>query len=235
MASREATLVDGALARPRPDERRRAAAVHRRRQQPARVSHRGQALAARQILAPGSRPSPRSPSYQRSRRWKTRSPAAAGSGPLPVNASAWEADSRGCISPPCRSPRPRTPSQLAAMSGARSSGLVTEAVLAGGVGLARRRRVGLPARLVRPQGHRRPDPAARQRPGDGGGAAAAGGRTAAAAARTWTCCAESPPPRRQQHRGDLPDRAVRSPPCRRRRSRPPSSRRGCARGSTRSS
>ena len=45
---------------------------------------------------------------------------------------------------------------------------------------ARRRRVRLPARLVRPQGHRRPDQAVHQRPRDGRGTAAARRRAAAA-------------------------------------------------------
>ena len=126
------------------------------------------------------------------------------------------------------------PQLAASISAAQSSGLFTEAILAGGLGLLAvlvsvflvvwfgRKVTGDLTRLhtsVRAMAEERlPRVVERLRRGD-----------------DVDVLAESPPPGVSTHRGDLPDRDRRSPPCRGRPSRPPSSRRGCARGSTRSS
>ena len=174
-----------------------------------------------------------SPDYQRFQAMEDQISASTGSGPIPVNPSAWESAS-GAYLAALAAAEDREAVQLAAMAGSQSSGLVTEAVLVGGVGLLAvvgsvfllvwfgRKVTGDLTRLhgsVRAMAEERL-PRVVERLGRG---------------EDVDVLAESPPPGAEHHRGDLPDREV----VRRRagggRRAPLSSRRGCARGLTRSS
>jgi signal transduction histidine kinase len=133
MASREATLVAGALV-----DRGQLSAAARQQFIGAVASRRvliGQALA---LLAPDFRAEylavDSSPDYQRFQAMEDQISAGTGSGPIPVNPSAWESAS-GAYLAALGLVSDREAVQLAAMAGSQSSGLVTEAALVGGLGL----------------------------------------------------------------------------------------------------
>jgi signal transduction histidine kinase len=133
MASREATLVAGALV-----DRGQLSAAARQLFIGAVASRRvliGQALA---LLPPGFRAGylaiDSSPNYQRFQAMEDQISASTGSGPIPVNPSAWESAS-GAYLAALGAVEDREAVQLATMAGSQSSGLVTEAVLVGGLGL----------------------------------------------------------------------------------------------------
>jgi signal transduction histidine kinase len=133
MASREATLVAGALV-----DRGQLSAAARQLFIGAVASRRvliGQALA---LLPPGFRAGylavDSSPNYQRFQAMEDQISASTGSGPIPVNPSAWESAS-GAYLAALGAVEDREAVQLATAAGSQSSGLVTEAVLVGGLGL----------------------------------------------------------------------------------------------------
>ena len=133
MASREATLVAGALV-----DRGQLSDAARQQFISAVASRRvliGQALA---LFAPDFRSVylavNSSPSYQRFQAMEDQISASAAGGPIPVNPSAWEAAS-GAYLASLGLASDREAVQLAAMAGSQSSGLVTEAALVGGLGL----------------------------------------------------------------------------------------------------
>jgi signal transduction histidine kinase len=133
MASREATLVAGALV----DHGQMSAAV-RQLFISAVASRRVLIGQAMPLLTPGFRAGylaiASSPNYQRFQAMEDQISASTGSGPIPVDPSAWESAS-GAYLAAMGATEIRDGVQLAAMSGSQSSGLITEAVLAGGVGL----------------------------------------------------------------------------------------------------
>jgi signal transduction histidine kinase len=134
MASQEATLVDGALA-----DRGLMSADARQLFDSAVTSRRVYLNEASALLTPsldaGFAAIARSPNYQRFQAMETQIMDSTGNGPLPVNAGAWEATS-GEVLAAMQTAGFNEGGQLAALGASRSSGLVTEAVLAGGVGLA---------------------------------------------------------------------------------------------------
>src|ERR1700733_270200 len=134
MASQEATLVDGALA-----NRGLMSADARQLFSAAVSSRRVYFNEAAALLPPnleaGFAAIAASPYYQRFQAMEDQIADGTGNGPLPVNAAAWQADS-GAYLASLQLAEYGVAGQLAALSGARSSGLVTEAALAGGVGLA---------------------------------------------------------------------------------------------------
>ena len=119
--------------RPRPDERRCPSAVQRRRQQPARVLQRGRGAAAaksrvrvrghRRLAVLPALPGHGRPDRRQHGQW-----------PAAGECRAWESVSGAYLSSLQRAEY-KVAAQLAALGAARSSGLVTEAALAGGVGL----------------------------------------------------------------------------------------------------
>src|ERR1700722_13511955 len=133
MASQEATLVDGALA-----DRGLMSADARQLFDSAVTSRRVYLNEASALLPPsldaGFAAIARSPNYQRFQAMETQIMDSTGNGPLPVNPGAWEAIS-GEVLAAMQTAGFNEGGQLAALGAARSSGLVTEAVLAGGVGL----------------------------------------------------------------------------------------------------
>jgi signal transduction histidine kinase len=133
MASQEATLVDGALA-----DRGLMSADARRLFGSAVTSRRVYLNEATALLTPsldaGFAAIARSPNYQRFQAMEDQITDSPGNGPLPVNARAWEAVS-GEVLAAMQTAGFNEGGQLAALGASRSSGLVTEAVLAGGVGL----------------------------------------------------------------------------------------------------
>jgi signal transduction histidine kinase len=133
MASREATLVAGALV-----DRGQLSAAARQEFIGDVTSRRvlmGQALA---LLTPGFRAPyvavDSGPDYQRFQAMEDQILASTGGGPIPVNPSAWESAS-GAYLTALGATEDRGAVQLAAQAGSQSSGLVTEAVLVGGLGL----------------------------------------------------------------------------------------------------
>jgi signal transduction histidine kinase len=133
MASREATLVAGALV-----DRGQLSAPARQLFISAVASRRvliGQALA---LLAPDFRAAylavDSSPDYQQFQAMEDQISASTGSGPIPVSPSAWESAS-GAYLTALGTVSDREAVQMAAMAGSQSSGLVTEAALVGGLGL----------------------------------------------------------------------------------------------------
>jgi signal transduction histidine kinase len=133
MASQEATLVDGALA-----DRGLMSADARQLFDSAVTSRRVYLNEATALLTPsldaGFAAIARSPNYQRFQAMETQIMDSTGNGPLPVNAGAWVAVS-GEVLAAMQTAGFNEGAQLAALGASRSSGLVTEAVLAGGVGL----------------------------------------------------------------------------------------------------
>ena len=133
MASQEATLVDGALA-----DRGLMSADARQLFDSAVTSRRVYLNEASALLPPsldaGFAAIARSPNYQRFQAMETQIMDSTGNGPLPVNPGAWEAIS-GEVLAAMQTAGFNEGGQLAALGASRSSGLVTEAVLAGGVGL----------------------------------------------------------------------------------------------------
>jgi hypothetical protein len=75
-----------------------------------------------------------SAAYEQFQSMESQIVASTGSGPLPVNATAWQADSDTVLATMSKTDTANGV-KLGAISGGASSGLVTEAVLAGGVGL----------------------------------------------------------------------------------------------------
>jgi len=134
MASQEATLVDGALA-----DRGLMSADARQLFSAAVSSRRVYFNEAAALLPPnlesGFAAIAASPYYQRFQAMEDQIADGTGNGPLPVNAAAWQADS-GAYLFSLQTAEYKVAAQLAALGAARSSGLVTEAALAGGVGLA---------------------------------------------------------------------------------------------------
>ena len=134
MASQEATLADGALA-----DRGLMSADARQLFASAATSRRVYLNEATALLTPsldaGFAAIARSPNYQRFQAMEDQIIDSTGNGPLPVNAGAWEAVSGEYLAA-LQNAGFNVGGQLAAMGASRSSGLVTEAVLAGGVGLA---------------------------------------------------------------------------------------------------
>jgi signal transduction histidine kinase len=133
MASREATLVAGALV-----DRGQLSAAARQQFISAVASRRvliGQALA---LLPPDFRAGyaavDSSPDYQRFQAMEDEISASTGSGPITVNPTAWESAS-GAYLAALGTVEDREAVQLASMAGSQSSGLVTEAALVGGLGL----------------------------------------------------------------------------------------------------
>ena len=133
MASQEATLVDGALA-----DRGLMGADARQLFDSAVTSRRVYLNEASALLTPsldaGFAAIVSSPSYQRFQAMETQIMDSTGNGPLPVDPLAWEATS-GEVLKAMQTAGFNEGAQLAALGASRSSGLVTEAVLAGGVGL----------------------------------------------------------------------------------------------------
>src|SRR6202453_5244962 len=134
MASQEVTLVDGALA-----DRDMMSADARQLFNSAVASRRVFLNEAAALLPPsldaGFATIDGSPNYQRFQAMEGQISASGGNGPLPVNPSAWEAVS-GAYLASMQTAEGKVGAQLAALGASRSSELVTEAVLAGGVGLA---------------------------------------------------------------------------------------------------
>ncbi len=134
MASQEATLVDGALA----DRGLMSADAHRLFDTAA-ASRRVYLSEAADLMTPsldaGFAAVAGSPNYRLFQSMENQITEAAGNRPLPVNASAWESVSAGYLAS-LQLAEFSAGRQLAALGASRSSGLVTEAVLAGGVGLA---------------------------------------------------------------------------------------------------
>jgi signal transduction histidine kinase len=133
MASREATLVAGALV-----DRGQLSAAARQLFIGSVASRRvliGQGLA---LLPPEFRAGylavDNTPNYQRFQAMEDQISASTGSGPIPVNPSAWESAS-GAYLTALSAVEDREAVQLATMAGSQSSGLVTEAALVGGLGL----------------------------------------------------------------------------------------------------
>jgi signal transduction histidine kinase len=134
MVSQEVTLVDGALA-----DRDQMSAGARQLFDAAVASRRVYLNEAAALLPPslgaGLATIAGSPNYQRFQAMEDQITASTGSGPLPVNPSAWEAAS-GAYVASMQAAEGKIGGQLAALGGSQSSKLVTEAALAGGVGLA---------------------------------------------------------------------------------------------------
>jgi signal transduction histidine kinase len=134
MASQEATLADGALA----DRGLMSADVHQLFDSAA-TSRRVYLSEATALLTPsldaGFAAIASSPNYQRFQAMEDQITDSTGNGPLPVNAGAWEAVSGEYLTS-LQTAGFNVGGQLAALGASRSSGLVTEAVIAGGVGLA---------------------------------------------------------------------------------------------------
>ena len=133
MASQEVTLVDGALA-----DRGQMSAAARQLFNTAVASRRVYLNEAAALLPPsleaGFMAIAGSPNYQQFQAMEDQISASTGNGPLPVNPSAWEATS-GAYLASLQTAEDEIGAQLAALGGSQSSGLVTEAALAGGVGL----------------------------------------------------------------------------------------------------
>jgi signal transduction histidine kinase len=134
MASQEATLADGALA-----DRGLMSADVRQLFDSAATSRRVYLNEATALLTPsldaGFATIARSPNYQRFQAMEDQITDGTGNGPLPVNPGAWEAVSGEYLTA-LQTAGFNVGGQLAALGASRSSGLVTEAVIAGGVGLA---------------------------------------------------------------------------------------------------
>src|SRR6202451_2509598 len=134
MASQEVTLVDGALA-----DRDQMSAGARQLFNTAVASRRVYLTEPTALRPPsleaGLATIAGSPNYQQFQAMEDQITASTGNGPLPVNPGAWEAAS-GAYVASMQTAEGKIGGQLAALGGAQSSKLVTEAALAGGVGLA---------------------------------------------------------------------------------------------------
>jgi signal transduction histidine kinase len=134
MVSREATLVDGALAigHGQLDAGARqlfiSSAANRQFLMGQTLSLLTPALRAPYVTLVGSAP------YQQFQAMESQVLASAGGGPVPVNAKTWEADT-GIVLGAMLKAQTDNGARLASISGSASSGLFTEAILAGGVGL----------------------------------------------------------------------------------------------------
>ena len=89
--------------------------------------------------------------YQRFQAMEDQIMAAPAGQPLPVNPAAWQQASGAYLAAMGKAGLV-TGAKLGSMSNSLANKLVLEAVLAGGLGLARRGRLDLPDRVVRPQG-----------------------------------------------------------------------------------
>jgi signal transduction histidine kinase len=134
MASQEVTLVDGALA-----DGDQMSAGARQLFNTAVASRRVYLNEATALLPPsleaGLATVAGSPNYQQFQAMENQITASTGNGPLPVNPRAWEATSGAYIAS-MQTAENEIGAQLAALGASQSSKLVTEAALAGGVGLA---------------------------------------------------------------------------------------------------
>jgi signal transduction histidine kinase len=133
MASREAALVDGALS----EHGVMSASV--RQLFDASEANRRQLLSEALALLTSSLRSGyvaigSSPLYQRFETMENQISASSGSKPIPVDATAWQSTS-GAYLAAMESTQNANGVQLAAISASQSSGLLTEAILAGGLGL----------------------------------------------------------------------------------------------------
>jgi signal transduction histidine kinase len=134
MVSREAALMDGALS-----------VEHGQLDAPARQLFISTATSrqflmnqALSLLTPSLRAGyvtiTHSGAYQRFQAMESQIAADAGSGPVPVNAQAWGADS-GTVLGAMLTAEAGVSTQMSAISGSASSWLYTKAILAGGIGL----------------------------------------------------------------------------------------------------
>ena len=134
MAGQEATLADGALA-----DRGVLTGDARRLFDAAAASRRVYLSEAAALMPPsieaGFAAIEASPNYQRFQSMEDQITGSAGTGPLPVNPTAWQAASSGYLAA-LELTEFSAGAQLAALGAQHSSDLVTEAALAGGVGLA---------------------------------------------------------------------------------------------------
>jgi signal transduction histidine kinase len=134
MASQEATLADGALA-----DRGLMSATARQLFNAAATSRRVYLNEAAALLPPslesGFATIASSPVYQRFQALEDQIADSTGNGPLPVNPTTWESVSGAYIFS-LQAAEYKVAGQLAALGASTSSGLVTKAALAGGVGLA---------------------------------------------------------------------------------------------------
>jgi signal transduction histidine kinase len=133
MGGREATLVGGALA-----DRGQMSPSVRQLFASSAASRRLLMSQAVALLTPDFRAGyvsiTNSPLYQQFETMEDQISASTGSGPIPLNATAWESAS-GAYLTGMENTQDANGPQLAATSASQSSGLVTEAVLAGGLGL----------------------------------------------------------------------------------------------------
>ena len=134
MVSREAALMDGALS----VEHGTMDAAARQLFTSTATSRQflmNQALA---LLTPSLRAGyatiTRSPAYQQFQAMENQVTAAAGNGPVPVNAATWGADS-GTVLGAMLTAESGVSTQMSAISGSASNSLYTKAILAGGIGL----------------------------------------------------------------------------------------------------
>ena len=133
MGSREATLVGGALA-----DRGQLSPAVRQLFTSSEASRRLLMSQAVTLLTPAFRAGYLaiidSPQYQQFQALEDQIAGGAGPGPILLNARAWQADSGAYLAAMEKAEDVSGP-QLAAVSASQSRGLVTEAVLAGGLGL----------------------------------------------------------------------------------------------------
>ena len=133
MGSREATLVGGALA-----DRGQMSPAVRQLFAGSAASRRLLMSQAVALLTPDFRGGYvsiiNSPQYQQLQAMEDQISASTGSGPIPLNARAWESASGAYLTAMEKAQDASGP-QLAAVSASQSRSLVTEAVLAGGLGL----------------------------------------------------------------------------------------------------
>ena len=134
MAGREATLADGALQADlgQLDTQARQLFIS---SAASRQSLMNQALS---VLSPSLRSSyaaiVNSPAYRQFQVMESQITVSAAGTPLPVTATAWDS-ATGAVSAAMLAAEASSAAKLAAMSGSTSNGLLTEAILAGGVGL----------------------------------------------------------------------------------------------------
>jgi signal transduction histidine kinase len=134
MASREATLVAGALAveRGQLDAGARQLFISSAANRQFLMKQTLSLL--RPDLASGYITLVNSAAYKQFQAMESQIAGSTGSGPIPVNAKAWQAASGAVLGTMVRT-QTANGAKLAALSGSQSSGLFTEAILAGGVGL----------------------------------------------------------------------------------------------------
>jgi len=134
VVSQEATLVDGALT----VEHGHMDAAARQLFTASATRRQFLMNQALSLLTPSLRAgyaaTTQSPAYQQYQAMEGQIMASAGSGPIPVNATTWDADS-GAVLGAMLNAESGISGQLSAISGSASSWLYTKAILAGGIGL----------------------------------------------------------------------------------------------------